>query len=114
MHRILLAALFSVAASASAQTIFVAPSSRTILGSTEQSNGAIPAHVLMVANQSTVPIVVFGVTITQCENVRQWCGGQRTKILIEPGATECRSCRTVELRAGIQLSMDFLVPCRQL
>jgi len=83
--RILLAALLAGSAPAAAQQVFVAPTSRTIVGSSEQSIGADQAHILIVANESTVPIIVFGVTINQCENVRQWCSGQRTKIAIAPG-----------------------------
>jgi hypothetical protein len=86
MHRfLLLATLLVGSASVSAQQIFVAPSPRTILGISEQSGGTDQAHILLVANESTVPIIVFGVTINQCENVRQWCSGQRTKIAIPPG-----------------------------
>ncbi|MDB4890896.1 MAG: hypothetical protein JWL61_2751 [Gemmatimonadetes bacterium] len=86
MHRfLLLVALVVVSVSASAQQVFIAPTSRTIVGSTDQSNGADQAHILVVANESTVPIIVFGVIINQCENVRQWCSGQRTRIAIPPG-----------------------------
>jgi hypothetical protein len=40
--------------------------------------------VLYVQNSSTVPIVVFGISLTECENVKQPCGGRRVKIRIAP------------------------------
>ena len=66
-----------------AQDVFVAPTNWTVVGSTEQSNSDDPAHSLYVSNNSTVPIVVFGVSLTECENVRQSCGPRRTKIKID-------------------------------
>ncbi|MEO8620900.1 MAG: hypothetical protein ABI625_07535, partial [bacterium] len=43
-------------------------------------------HLLYVSNQSTVPVVVFGVLLTSCQNVKQICLGQRTNISIPAGA----------------------------
>lgn len=86
MHRIpVLAVLLAFSVSASAQQVFVAPTPRTIVGSSEQSSGVDAAHILYVTNESTVPIIVFGVLLSSCENVRQFCMGQRTHIAIAAG-----------------------------
>jgi hypothetical protein len=68
-----------------AQDVFVAPTERTVIATTEQSNSDDPAHSLYISNNSTVPIVVFGITLTQCENVKQSCGPRRTNIKIGAG-----------------------------
>lgn len=70
---------------ADAQDNFVAPTRNTIIGSSEQSYGSGAGHVFFVFNHSTVPIVAFGIAITDCENIRQACGGQRIDIPIAPG-----------------------------
>jgi hypothetical protein len=86
MKRILLL-LFSLGASASAaaQNVFVAPTIHTVMASSETSYGPDQAHVFYVTNTSTVPIVVFGITLTDCENVKQPCGGHPTNITIPAG-----------------------------
>ena len=80
-----IALLLSLSAPATAQQIFVAPTSSSIIASSEQSAAGDMVHLLYVTNESTVPIIVFGVVLTSCENVRQWCGGQKTNILIPAG-----------------------------
>src|SRR5450759_135205 len=86
VHRILVVAvLLAGSASAAAQQVFVAPTSRTVVASSEQSGGPDLGHVLYVRNESTVPIIVFGVALRECENIKQWCSGQRTNIAIPPG-----------------------------
>ena len=88
--RLLYSALLLVAsgATASAQDVFIAPSRNTVIGSSEQAQGHLVGHVLYVSNRSTVPIVVFGVAITNCENVRRMCLGNRTNIVVQPGQRE--------------------------
>jgi hypothetical protein len=78
--------LLSIGTTAAAQDIFVAPTRNSVTGSSEQSFGPGPAHLLYVSNQSTVAIVVFGVVLTSCENVKQMCLGQPVKIPIPAGA----------------------------
>ena len=75
----------AIALPASAQDVFVAPTRTTIIGSAEQAYGSSPGHALYITNRSTVTIVVFGLTLSDCENVRQSCQGQRLNIPIEPG-----------------------------
>jgi hypothetical protein len=85
--RTLALSLFSLAVvhTAAAQEIFVAPNANSVFASTEQGFGNEGAHQLIVTNRSTVPIIVFGVTLYQCENVKQSCGGRPTKIAIGAG-----------------------------
>ena len=85
VRRLLLSAFLLCAASPlAAQDVFVAPSASTVLAFTEDGIGENPAHVLYVVNNSTVPIVVFGVVLSQCENIKQSCGSRPTKIKIAP------------------------------
>jgi hypothetical protein len=69
-----------------AQQIFIAPTTNRVVATTEVSNGEPPAHLFFVSNNSTVPIVVFGVTTYECTNIKPSCGGRRTKIAIAAGA----------------------------
>lgn len=71
---------------ANAQDRFIAPTTNTIIGSSEQGMGTDQAHILFVTNASSVPIIVFGITLSACENVKQWCAGQRTNVKIDAGA----------------------------
>ena len=85
VHRALVVALLlGCSAPLAAQDRFIAPTTSTVNAFTEEGVGDNPAHVLYVQNSSTVPIIVFGITLSQCENVRQPCGGRRVKIRVDP------------------------------
>jgi hypothetical protein len=85
VRRLLLSSfLLCVASPLAAQDVFIAPSASTVLQFTEDGIGENPAHVLYVVNNSTVPIVVFGVILSQCENVKQPCGSRPMKIKVAP------------------------------
>jgi len=84
--RIALACLLALALEPlQAQDKFIAPSQYTVIPLTEQSNSDDPVHMLYVSNNSTVPIVLFGITLSSCENVKQSCGSRRTNIKIGAG-----------------------------
>ena len=87
MHRRLaLALVVLAAASAGAQEDrFIAPSNNSISASPEVSPGPEQRTLFFVENHSTVPIIVYGFTLTSCENVKQWCGGQRVNVPVPPG-----------------------------
>jgi hypothetical protein len=86
VSRIILVCLLALAIEPlKAQDRFVAPTDRTVIALTEQSNSDDPVHMMYVSNNSTVPIVVFGITLTACENVKQSCGSRRTNIKIGAG-----------------------------
>ena len=81
---LVLALLLACSSPLAAQDRFIAPTASTVNAFTEEGVGDNRAHVLYVQNSSTVPIVVFGITLTQCENIRQPCGSRRVKIRIDP------------------------------
>jgi hypothetical protein len=86
VYRLLIVCLAALALEPlEAQDRFVAPNDRSVIASSEQSNSDDPIHMLYVSNNSTVPIVVFGVSLTSCENVKQPCGARRTNIKISAG-----------------------------
>jgi len=88
MHRRLAAALLVLAAAQlrAQEDRFIAPSGSSISASPEVSEGPDRRTLFYVENHSTVPIIVFGFTLTSCENVKQWCGGQRVNIPVPAGA----------------------------
>ena len=74
------------APAAQRERVYVAPTNETVIATLEQSGTSeVPVHVVYVANNSTVPIVVFGVVLRDCENVRQRCESHRTNVRVGPG-----------------------------
>ena len=73
------------ASAAQAQQVFVAPSPQTIIAGTELSHGSDATQLLTIRNESTIPIIVGGVTLMGCENIRQFCGGEHLHVLVPPG-----------------------------
>ena len=80
--------LLGVGCAGAARQAYVAPSRATVVSTTEESQGPPPAHVIYVENRSTVPIMVFGVSLSGCENVRQQCSPRPVKIRVSPGRRE--------------------------
>jgi len=91
MHlaKILLAVLLTGCAS-QGQRVYLAPSNDTITTTTEEGMGSTPVHNIYVINGSTVPIIVFGVALRDCENVKQQCEPSSTNIKIDGGARRPR------------------------
>jgi hypothetical protein len=85
LAKIFLAVLLTACAS-QGQRVYLAPSNDTITTTTEEGMGSTPAHNIYVINGSTVPIIVFGVALRDCENVRQQCEPTITNIKIDGGA----------------------------
>ena len=81
---LVLALLLASSAPLAAQERFIAPTFASVNAFTEEGVGDNPAHVLYVQNSSTVPIIVFGITLSECENIRQPCGSRRVKIKVAP------------------------------
>lgn len=79
-------ALVVSACASKGQLVYVAPSNNTISSTTEEGHGSTPSQNIYVINASTEPIVVFGVALRDCENVKQQCDPQQTNILIPGGA----------------------------
>jgi len=83
VHRALIPALLIAwSAPLVAQDRFIAPTIYNVSAVTEQGIGDNPAHALYVQNSSTVPVVVFGILLSECENVRQPCGSHHVKIRV--------------------------------
>jgi hypothetical protein len=81
-----LLALAAVAACApkTVQT-YVAPTNQTVDAAIEMSHGG-EAQVIVVTNRSTVPVVVTGVQLISCENIKTRCDeGHRLKVSVGPG-----------------------------
>jgi len=79
--------MFGVAAcSASTQRAFVAPSNETVVSDTEVRQDNPPTHLIYVQNRSTVPVRVFSVSLSSCENIKQQCGPRRANLRLDPGA----------------------------
>jgi hypothetical protein len=81
---LVIALLLAWSAPLAAQDRFIAPTIYNISAVTEQGIGDNPAHALYVQNSSTVPVVVFGILLSECENVRQPCGSHHVKIKVGP------------------------------
>ena len=82
--KLLLVAAIAGCASA-AQKVYVAPTNDTVTSNTELGAGSTPSHNIYVTNASTEPIIVFGTSLTDCENVRQQCESRPMNLLIPGG-----------------------------
>lgn len=81
-------ALALAAPAASAQNRYIAPTRETVVSTTEESSGDAPVHLIYVENRSTVPITVFSVSLTRCENVRGSCSPRPMRLRVRPGRRE--------------------------
>ena len=82
------AAALLTACSAATQRAYVAPTDRTIVSTTEERQGDPPAHLIYIHNHSTVPVTVFSVSLSGCENVKQQCSPRPVSIRVAPGRRE--------------------------
>ena len=64
--------------------IFVAPSNETIETGTEMSFGG-DGQIVYVYNHSSVPIVVTGLQLIDCENIKNSCDVQRLRVQVPAG-----------------------------
>jgi hypothetical protein len=78
------AALLTGCAAATQHT-YVAPTFDTVVSTTEERTGSPPVHLLLVENRSTVPVVVFSASLTNCENVRDSCTPHPMNVRVGPG-----------------------------
>lgn len=86
---------FAIAGCASqGQRVYVAPTNDSITTTTEQGLGSTPSQNIYVVNGSTVPIVVFGIALRECENLKQRCEPRQVNVKI--GAGERRIVLRVE------------------
>ncbi|MCY7380262.1 MAG: hypothetical protein LH467_13110 [Gemmatimonadaceae bacterium] len=62
-----------------------APSFKNIISSTDERASDPPSHVVYVENRSTVPVVVYRTSLTDCENVSDSCTPQPMNLRVAPG-----------------------------
>lgn len=80
-----------------AQRAYVAPTDATVLSDTEVRSES-GEHLIFVANRSTVPVTVFSVSLTRCENVKERCDPRRANLKLPPGARRLAMRVTPESR----------------
>lgn len=68
-----------------AQKRFVAPTDKTIFLEYQEGYGSTPVQIAYLTNLSSVQIVVYSVTLRNCENVRFSCSPQKVNIKVAPG-----------------------------
>lgn len=92
MRRILalpaLAIAFLLACAPAVQRTYIAPSYDTIISTTEEHQADPPLHLIYVENHSTVPVVVFSLRFTDCENVNVQCGAHPANVHLDAGQRE--------------------------
>jgi hypothetical protein len=84
-RRAALAIIIAGCASTATQRAYVAPTNETITTTTDQGIGDTRSHVIYVVNASTVPVIVFGVGLRNCENVKQQCNARTANIRVAAG-----------------------------
>jgi len=87
-----------------AQKAFIAATSETVIPKLEMSQGSRIGHELWIANNSTVPITIIGVRLSNCKNIRQFCGAHKLNVKI-PASSRRRVFR-IERDVDVQAS-DF-------
>lgn len=87
----------------------VAPTGRTVVAGVEEAEGGRAEHVIWVANNSTVPVTVYSVTLRGCRNVRGECDRpQRLAVRVPPGRRrELRRVVPADPNATFRFSYTF-------
>src|SRR5690242_1437584 len=89
MRRIaVLSALALFACAPAAQRAYVAPSYQTIVSTTEEHEANPPSHIIYIENHSTVPVRIFAITLSDCENVNVNCGVRQTNLRLDADRRE--------------------------
>ena len=76
---------FLLACAPATQHAYIAPSVDTIVSTTEVHEANPPAHLIYIENHSTVPVEVFSIRLTDCQNVREQCGPRNTHLRVPAG-----------------------------
>ncbi len=79
-----LAATLSAACAGGQTRIYVAPTSETIEAHTEITLSGDGQEVY-VLNHSSVPIIVTGLSLVNCENIKNRCEAERLHVRVPPG-----------------------------
>jgi hypothetical protein len=97
-----------LASQADAQKKFVAPSDQSVFLDYEEGYGSTPVQVAYIHNLSSVQIVIYSLTLRDCENVKGSCSPQKVNIKIPAGSR--RSVKRIEPRspdASFRFSMSY-------
>jgi hypothetical protein len=78
----LAAAVCTVPTVVGAQKRFVAPTDQTVFLDYQEGYGSTPVQIAYIHNLSSVQIVVYSVTLRDCENVKQSCNPQKVNIRV--------------------------------
>ena len=76
---------FLLACAPATQHAYIAPSVDTIVSTTEVHEANPPAHLIYIENHSTVPVEVFSIRLTDCQNIREQCGTRNTHLRVPAG-----------------------------
>jgi hypothetical protein len=74
-----------VACAPATQRAYVAPSRESVIWTPEQREAKPPAVLIYIENHSTVPVIVFAMTLTSCENIKNQCGVRNTNLRVDAG-----------------------------
>jgi hypothetical protein len=85
-----------IACAPATQHTYIAPTRESVFWTPEQREAKPPAVLIYIENHSTVPVIVFAMTLTSCENIKNHCGVQNTHLRVDAGA------RTMALRVEPQ------------
>ena len=93
---------------AGAQKRFVAPTDQTVYLEYEEGYGSTPAQIAYIHNISSVQIVIYSVTLRDCENVKQSCSPQKVNVKVP--ASSRRMLKRIEPRSpesSFRFSMSY-------
>ena len=93
---------------AGAQKKFVAPTDQTVFLEYQEGYGSTPVQIAYIHNLSSVQIVIYSLTLRDCENVKGSCSPQKVNIKLPPGTR--RAVRRIEPRntdASFRFSMSY-------
>ena len=79
-----IASMLAGACASNRVPVFVAPSNQSIEAGSEMSFGG-DGHVVYVYNHSSAPIMVTGLQLLDCENIKNSCEVQRLRIQVPAG-----------------------------
>lgn len=71
---------------ADAQKRFVAPTDQSVFLDYEEGYGSTPVQIAYIHNVSSVQIVIYSVTLRDCENVKQSCYPQKVNVKVPAGS----------------------------
>lgn len=80
---LVLASTLTIACASGPTPVYIAPTSQTIEARTEMTFSG-DGHALYVLNNSSVPILVTGLSLYDCENIKNRCEAQRLRVQVPP------------------------------